>query len=373
MREAELRVLHVASLRDRHALETLSHAVKVVERLGVGQLLIALDDRHADARLPGDLPEEMRTLGCRGLTSAGTVRALQRQLSNVFAQDLYAVHLHGMSACLIGSRALAEMPLRSRVVYSPHLTYAGSPLTISLLGRFWRSRLDALQGAAVTASPVEAHTLSKLLNRSADVLPHLVGERYFAATKLEAPRPTVVADGAGQEAVEVVSRLSVLLNGREARVLVSWMGEASPRVRSQLEASGVQLLGVRDDAERARELAQAWAFVHVSTGRALPIAVAQAMAVGVPSLVWDTPAHRALVWHGETGFVCTSERDLLDKLVLLLRDPAERRQIGEAARTEAAGRFTWRHFERALLRAYGFSGKWHQQEGVPALRLERNP
>jgi glycosyltransferase involved in cell wall biosynthesis len=87
--------------------------------------------------------------------------------------------------------------------------------------------------------------------------------------------------------------------------------------------------------------------------------------------VSDTPPHRAHIRHGETGFVCTSERDLLEKLILLLRDPAERKRIGEAARGDAERRFTATHFERAILRAYGFSnaGKAPAQ---PALKLAVN-
>jgi hypothetical protein len=40
--------------------------------------------------------------------------------------------------------------------------------------------------------------------------------------------------------------------------------------------------------------------------------------------------------------------------VALLRDPAERERIGQAARAEASRAFTQRHFETAVLRAYGF-------------------
>ena len=77
-----------------------------------------------------------------------------------------------------------------------------------------------------------------------------------------------------------------------------------------------------------------------------------------------------LVRHGETGLVCTSERDLLEKLIGLLRHPAERARIGEAARSDAQRRFTPTHFERAILRAYGFfsGGKTVQ----PALRMAIN-
>jgi hypothetical protein len=355
MRESELRVLHVTALGDRLALETLSHSMKVVDSLGVQQLLIALDEgRGAQPGWSAALAAQMRTLDCARLSKSGKLRALEMEFARLSERSLYAVHLHGMAACLLGSQALAGSQLQSRVVYSPHM--AASPWTASLLGRFLYGRLNAAQCAAVTASLAEVQALSKLLNRSADVLPQPVAEAYFSETRAEAPRPSVVADGAGYEAVDVVSRLCVLLNGRDARVPISWLGAPQPRARAQLEASGVEVRDMQEDAERAQSLARASAFVHISSSHCLPIAVAQAMAVGVPCLVSDTPPHRALIGHGETGFVCTSERDLLEKLILLLRDPSERRRTGKAARLEAARRFKWRHFERALLRAYGFSG-----------------
>jgi hypothetical protein len=353
MREADLRVLHVTALGDRQALETLSHATKVVDRLGVGQLLIALDEgRDADAPAP-PLAVEMRTLSCAGFSIFGKVRALQREFAGQSHENLYAVHLHGMAACFLGAQALVAGRVQSRVVYSPHV--AASHWTAPLLGRFWQSRLDATRYAAVTASLTEAQTLSKLLHRSTEVLPHPVGEAYFGAVRAESPRAHLLADGLGQEAADVVSRLSVLLNGREARVPISWLGMPQRGARTQLEASGVTSLGLEHDAARALSLSRASAFVHISSSARLPIVVAQAMAAGVPCLVSDTSPHRALIDHGETGFICTSERDLLEYGVLLLRNPEERRLIGEAARTEAARRFQWRHFERALLRAYGFS------------------
>jgi glycosyltransferase involved in cell wall biosynthesis len=95
------------------------------------------------------------------------------------------------------------------------------------------------------------------------------------------------------------------------------------------------------------------------------------MAAGVACLVSDTPAHRALVRHGETGFVCTSERDLLEKLVGLLRDPLERARMGEAARADAQSRFTSIHFERAILRAYGVAASGRKPVR-PALRKAIN-
>jgi hypothetical protein len=354
MREGEMNVLHVAAMGDHQALETLCHAARVVDSLGASQVVIAMDGCGAEATWPHRPAAEMRTLGRANLSLFGTLRALQRELARHPKASLYAVHLHGMKACLLGSLAMTESAMHNRVVYSPHPERAASPFAAAILRRLWQSRPDAVQ-CAVTASLADAPALSRLANRSADVLPHPVGDEYFRAAKAEEPTASVLADGFGREAADVVSRLSVLLNGRTERVPISWLGEPGRDGRAQLEASGVEVLGVREEAEKAQRLSRAWAFVHISSSQRLPIAVEQAMAAGLPCLVGDTSPHRALVCHGETGFICTSERDLLETLVLLLRDPIERRHVGEAARADAARRFTWPHFERALLRAYGFS------------------
>jgi glycosyltransferase involved in cell wall biosynthesis len=187
------------------------------------------------------------------------------------------------------------------------------------------------------------------------VLPHPVSARFFELARHEGARPSILVDGVGADSVDAITRLSILLNGREERVPIAWLGPAHARARAQLDAASVQVLDIAEEAERARLLSHAWAYIHLAPGGRLPHGVAQAMAAAVPCLVSDTPPHRALIRHGETGFVCTSERDLREKLILLLRDPAERRHIGEAARAEAERRFTSRHFERAILRAYGFS------------------
>jgi glycosyltransferase involved in cell wall biosynthesis len=127
-----------------------------------------------------------------------------------------------------------------------------------------------------------------------------------------------------------------------------------------------------DELQKAQSLSRASAFLHISAREDFPLPVAQAMSAGVPCLVSDTPAHRALIRHGETGFVCTSERDFVEKLVLLLRDRNERARVGESARAEAERRFTMRHFEGALLRAYGLFARRPAPAGTAgALHLRR--
>lgn len=350
-------VVHVADVADGEALETLCRTTQVIATVGVEQVLLVLaGSRGSDVIWSAALAAEVRPLRTGGAFLFAKVKALQSELLKLSSErPVHVVHLHGLGPCLLGSRALKGSPLHGRVLYSPHLACCALPWTAALAGRLLQSHFEPLRGAGVTASLTEAQTLSRLLNRSAEVLPHPVSGAFFEAARREGMRLSVLADGFGARAVDVVTRLSVLLNGREPRVPISWLGMAEAGAREQLEAAGVALLAVPDDVERAQSLARASAFLHVSASDRVPLAVAQAMAVGVPCLASDTASHRALIRHGETGFICTSELDFLEKLILLLRDRPERERIGQAARADAERCFTLRHFERAILRAYGFS------------------
>jgi hypothetical protein len=357
MREEYLGVLHVVSRDDQEALRTLSLTTRVLAALGVGQMVVTLDEgRGAQASPLPAMAADVRPLPCAELFLVGKIRALHQELAKVSGETiLYAVHLHGFGPCLLGARALSGASAMRRVLYSPYLTPLRSAWMTALLGRVIRNQPPGLEYAAIAASLPEAQLLSKLLNRSAEVLPHPVSDVFFAVQRREAARPSVLAQGCGVEAVDLATRLSVLLNGREARVSFSWLGTAMPGERAHLRAANVPVLEATEDTQRAELLAGASFFIHASRRDHVQLVVAQAMAAGTPCLLSDTPPHRALIRHGETGFICTSERDFIEKSVLLMRDRSEAKRIGEAARAEALRRFTTRHFEGAILRAYGFS------------------
>ncbi len=355
MRSQEMCVLHVAAPGDAQALDTLRHVARVLATASVAQLLLVLDrGRSAQVIRGTDVPVEILTLPCAGRSMLGVLRVLRTTLSRLCRQrTVYAVHLHGVVACFLGSRALAGPAPRPHVVYSPHLCYEAASWTGVLLRRLVR-HIDPLEHASATAAPWDAEVLSKLLKRSAEVLPPPVREVFFAVPREEGSGPQALVCGDGAEALPLATRLCVLLNGREARVRFAWLGRTSAAARLQLAAAGVEEIDADADSAKARVLSTASVFVHISRGERHPLPVAEAMAAGVPCLVSDSRAHRALVRHGENGLVCTTERDFLDKLVLLLRDRGERERLGAAARVEARHRFTERLFESAVLRAYGF-------------------
>jgi glycosyltransferase involved in cell wall biosynthesis len=345
-------VLHVAG---DAAAEGFNGTVQALAQIGLHQVVLPLKGGVPRAAQPLEVrtPQWPSALLAR-------IRVLEDELAVLSSErSFYAVHLHGARACLLGSRALRGSALKggarlpSRVLFSPHLARFSSWTSV-LVGRLLRAQLAPLHAGVLLASPGEAHVLSTLLERSAEVLPPVVDTVFFQMQRQDAVQPAVLAGGVGSEAVDGVSRLAVLLNGRGDRVPFAWLGAVTRAGRAQLEAAGVRVFDRENDAGAARLLSGAAAYLHLSQASGHLRAVAQAMAAGVPCLASDTLAHRAILRHGETGFVCAGDLDFVEKLILLLRNAAERERIGQAARAEAGRAFTQRHFDTAVLRAYGF-------------------
>ena len=351
--ESVVCVLHVAG---DAAADTFNGTVQALAQIGLRQVLLPLRN--------GTLARSAQNLEVREPQWPGSllarIRALEEEIAALSSErSFYAIHLHGARACLLGSRALRGSTLRNhlapstRLLFSPQLGTPGSWKSL-LIGGLLKAELAPLHAGVLLASPGDAHALSRLLHRSPEVLPPAVDAVFLQAERRNGVQPMVLAGGSGMEAVHGVSRLAVLLNSRQERVPIAWLGPVMGAGRAQLEAAGVTVFDAEDLAGTARLLSGASVYLHLAQASGQLRALAQAMGAGVPCLATDTLAHRALIRHGETGFICAGELDFVEKLILLLRDAAERERVGQAARAEAARIFTQRNFETAVLRAYGF-------------------
>ena len=101
-------------------------------------------------------------------------------------------------------------------------------------------------------------------------------------------------------------------------------------------ASRVCFLGYRDDV--ADLLMASDIFVLASRYEAMPMAVVEAMAAGLPCVVTDVGENPRLVQHGVTGLVVKPEDadGLATALGALLTDPARCRAMGDVARRRAS-------------------------------------
>jgi glycosyltransferase involved in cell wall biosynthesis len=84
----------------------------------------------------------------------------------------------------------------------------------------------------------------------------------------------------------------------------------------------------------------------------LGLSVLEAMMVGLPVVALATTELPTVIRNGENGFIDTRLDRLVDAMRQLLKDPAEARRLGEAARRTAEERFNIRRFIDDWTRAF---------------------
>ena len=338
----------------------LGPVTEALAETGMCQVLITTDDpRYRESGLRLHPSVEVIRVPIDALAPVRTWRGLTAELDRLLQKrSVYAVHFHGTLACLVGSYVFGAKRIDAHVLHSP----AGPAwldrfqVTAAVLRSLLRGQCALLDTPPVASSLAEARTLSRITGRSADLVEFPVATAFFQTALRPAKDPVIVTAGnaPNEHDVDLYTRLAVLLHAEKRPVRFSWMGDVSSRARARLAAAQVRVFETADAADAARYLSRAWIFVQTQTDDDFAAHVAQSMAIGLPCLVSDTRAHRDLIRHGENGFICTSERDFVDRLTALIGNHVERTRIGSAARAEAKRRFTRGHFRRRLLNLYGF-------------------
>src|SRR5439155_26579608 len=111
-------------------------------------------------------------------------------------------------------------------------------------------------------------------------------------------------------------------------------------------------LGHRDDV--AERLADADIFVLPSRSEALPNAVIEAMAAGLPIVASAVGGILELIDDGRTGLLAATgdARALADQIGRLMNDPALAARLGAAAREDARARYSFERMISAFERGY---------------------
>lgn len=136
----------------------------------------------------------------------------------------------------------------------------------------------------------------------------------------------------------------VLWRKREAHMVLVGDGEMLPACRAQAHSLGIEsalrFLGVRDDVSRL--MAAADVFTLPSLGEGFPLAVAEAMAAGLPVVSTQVGGVPEIVLANITGLLVApkSPTRLADGLLKLLEDPVLARRMGLAGKLHVEAHFT---------------------------------
>lgn len=135
-----------------------------------------------------------------------------------------------------------------------------------------------------------------------------------------------------------------------------WLGDGDLQgelVEKGRPSSNLRITGWLPREEVYELLAVADIFVLPSLWEGMPLALIEAQAGGLPAVVSDVVGNRDVVIHGETGFVCKTDSEMIDKTRLLIKNVVLRRQMGLAACDMAKERFSVARMHSEMMKIYG--------------------
>ena len=297
---------------------------------------------------------------------AAVVRGLNRALAG---SGIDLVHAHGQKAGI-----LARPVARARgipVVYQPnsfvHVAQGRRPRRSAPIRRIAGRATERLLGTWTDGLIAVSREERDVARRERLVRP----ERLFLVPNGvqvdagAAPDPRLTAFAAGEPLVGIVAGLRdqkhhlALLDaldrlragGRRVRCAIVGDGPLEAEIRAR---AGADTLVLPFAGKVEPPLAALSVFVLPSLWEGLPLAILEAMAMGVPVIASDVGGNGDAVVDGSTGLLVGAYDvpALADAIARLLDDPAERARMGAAGRARYAECFTAEHMVNGTLRVY---------------------
>jgi glycosyltransferase involved in cell wall biosynthesis len=144
----------------------------------------------------------------------------------------------------------------------------------------------------------------------------------------------------------------------EARLVIAGGGPLRAGLERHARRLGLEgrvvFTGYVPESEKAAHFNLADVFLFPSAMEGFGFTVAEAMSSGVPVVASDRGSIPELVTDGESGFTCdpAAPDRFLERLVLLLSDPALREKFGAVGRERADRLFRWEPCVAATRRVY---------------------
>jgi glycosyltransferase involved in cell wall biosynthesis len=356
-RPAHHHVVHLVGVATDAVFSLLGPMTEVQAEMGVEQTVILVDEPSQRHVLPRFHPSIRLVLISADAGPLRRVRHALRSLLNVVkTQPTSAVHLHGFTSSLVGTYATRFHGLSQTLYFSPHGSRLLKPIAaVSALTAWLLKPLVGLSDQRTIAnSAFDASALGRVTNDKIQLVESPVDDAFFAAERHEVRRPLLITGSRtrNHEDAAMFAQLAVLLSEESLEVSCNWLGTTDADSLARLSAANVAVFDLTDAAERASRLSCAWVYVAFGGDPGFPVFLAEAMAAGLPCVVWDTPYHRDVVQDGKTGLCCNSYPQLLACVAQLIDSPDERQRLGSAARHEAHQRFDTQTFREVFLAAY---------------------
>ncbi len=225
----------------------------------------------------------------------------------------------------------------------------------ALRSRLWgwvERRGLARQRHIISISPYVRRMIEPLTHATIHDIDNPVDERFFAVTPapqgrrvlcvgwLNERKNTLGAIAAFARAVERGTEGTLVIAGHAKEPVYHQKVQACIAHHSLTDR--VELLGHIDHGRLMQELAKAAVFLLPSKQENSPMAIAEAMAAGLPVIAANRCGMPFMVTEDQTGFLIDPEDtgQIAERLTRMLQDPATARKMGLAGRSVAEQRFT---------------------------------
>lgn len=352
------RVLHIAGVVNEGVHSFLAPALQALADAGYEQTLILLDTpryRHLIQQLPSSVRVCAIEHGT-GLSPHHWPRVKELASQLLASEQFSAVHVHGFRPWAFGLNFGRKLPDGLRLFYTPHgsrtlqwLHHLGG-LSAAFVPRNAKARRTVIAAPRHEVKHASLSAEHCLLDVDA-----ALDDRLFTLARSEHSSPMLMSGDwqRNTDGLEQFCQIAVMLSAQELEVGFHWVGYLSNYARARLHASNVQAHAISGESgPQLEQLAQAWCHIAPHAPHGFPVVTASAMAMGMPVVAFDCPAHRAVITHGQNGLLFQSLNEALLLVSSLLDNPELRAQLGQAARRSAQERWSRQAQQAALVQGY---------------------
>ncbi len=233
---------------------------------------------------------------------------------------------------------------------------------VALRSRLWANverRGLARQRHIISITPYVRRLIEPLTDATIHDIDNPVEERFFAVTPAPQSR-RVLCVGWLNERKNTLGAIEAfalaVARGAEGTLVIAGQAKEPTYHQKVLDciarhklAARVELLGHIDHGRLMEELGKAAVFLLPSRQENSPMAIAEAMAAGLPVIASNRCGMPFMVAENETGFLIDPDdtAQVAGRLKQLLQDPAAARRMGRAGRLVAEQRFApWKVAEQ---------------------------
>jgi glycosyltransferase involved in cell wall biosynthesis len=329
-------VVHVIGRLTDSAFAFVSSTSQALGDNGISQTVILIQDPPDRSMLAKFHPAVRLEILPPGMGPIRRFRAAVKMLCHeASVRPVAAIHLHGLVPSVTAVYSAWFCGLSPRLFLMPKGTRLQWLLQkASSLVRRPRALPSPRQDRAAAAPVADTPQPIRLVE-------HPVDARFFGRERQESRRPLIVAGSVSADPVGAAqfAQMAVLLGEESMALSFNWVGRTDPESRARLKAANVGIFDEDDPQARAAKLGGAWMYVAYAHTSEFPLGLAEAMALGLPCIAWDSPQARTVLRHGETGLLCSTSGQLLATIAQLIDSPELRHNMGGSAQEEATRRF----------------------------------